>query len=163
MKTTLAIFGVLFALCAKADYLYWMVNTESAGAYDYTSAVLKMVDDVTVKTIDSSTVELAGYTGEENLNAIIASYQSDAGGFFTVLPDGYSGKAFYVELYNGDKWLAQTTPTSNYSGAIYAGGLSVPTAAPTSLGGTYAVPEPTSGLLFVIGGMLLGLKRKRQV
>jgi len=30
-------------------------------------------------------------------------------------------------------------------------------------GATYNVPEPTSGLLFVIGGMLLGLKRKRQV
>jgi hypothetical protein len=30
-------------------------------------------------------------------------------------------------------------------------------------GSTYAVPEPTSGLLFIIGGMLLGLKRKRQV
>lgn len=162
MKTTLAIFGVLFALCAKADYLYWMVNTESAGAYDYTSAVLKMVENDTVTTISASTPELAGYTGD-NLNEKIANYQSDAGGFFTVLPEGYSGKSFYVELYNDDKWLAQTTPTSNYSGAIYTGGLSTPTAAPTNLGGSYNVPEPTSGLLFVIGGMLLGLKRKRQV
>jgi hypothetical protein len=28
--------------------------------------------------------------------------------------------------------------------------------------GTYSVPEPTSGLLFLVGGMLLGLKRRRQ-
>ena len=26
----------------------------------------------------------------------------------------------------------------------------------------YNVPEPSSGLLFLIGGMLLGLKRRRQ-
>ena len=49
---------------------------------------------------------------------------------------------------------------------LSSGAMSVPTGinGATAFGGVAAnVPEPTSGLLFVIGGMLLGLKRKRQV
>ena len=163
MKTTLAIFGVLFALCAKSDYLYWMIDTGSAGQYNYSSAVLKMEgSDSPVMTINSYTAELANYTGN-SLNEQISAYQLDAGGFYATLPSDYVGHSFFIELYNGDNWVAKTAGSSSYLSSIYVGGLSTPAAVPTSLGGTYSVPEPTSGMLFLIGGVLLGLRRRRQV
>lgn len=160
MKTTLAIFGVLFALCAKADYIYWMVDTESAGAYNYTAAVLRNSDSSISVSIDTGSAELGGYTG--TLNERIASYQAEAGGFYSNLNSVYSEQSFFVELFNGEQWLAQSQVVTPISANIFSGNVSTPASAPAVFG-SYAVPEPTSGLLFVIGGMLLGLKRKRQV
>lgn len=160
MKTTLAIFGVLFALCAKADYLYWMVDTDSAGAYDYTTAVLRNSNGSISVPIDTGSAELGGYSG--NLNDRIALYQADVGGFYSDIGSGYSEQSFFVELFNGNQWLAQSQLVTPISANIYSGTVSTPASVPAHFG-SYAVPEPTSGLLFVIGGMLLGLKRKRQV
>ena len=161
MKTTLAIFGVLFALCAKADYIYWMIDTASAADYDYTAAVLRNSSDSSFSvSINTGSGELVGYDG--SLNDRIASYQADAGGFYSSVPgSGYSGQSFFVELLNGDQWLAQSQLVTLTSANIYSGTVSTPASAPAHFG-SYAVPEPTSGLLFLIGGMLLGLKRRRQ-
>jgi len=160
MKTTLAIFGVLFALCAKADYIYWMIDTSSASAYDYTTALLRSSSDSNFSvTIDDSIYELQGYPGN-NLNEKIAAYQADAGGFYSDI-GSYSGQSFFVELYNDNQWLAQSPLVALTSANIYSGSVSTPASAPAHFG-SYNVPEPTSGLLFLIGGMLLGLKRRRQ-
>ena len=161
MKTTLAIFGVLFALCAKADYIYWMIDTSSASAYDYTTALLRSSSDSNFSvTIDDGIDELQGYPGN-NLNEKIAAYQADAGGFYSYIDSVSSGQSFFVELLNGDQWLAQSQLVALTSANIYSGSVSTPASAPAHFG-SYNVPEPTSGLLFLIGGMLLGLRRRRQ-
>lgn len=160
MKTTLAIFGVLFALSAKADYIYWMIDTESAGAYNYTAAVLRNSDSSISASINTSSAELGDYAG--TLNERIAYYQADVGGFYSSVPGSvYSGQSFFVELFNGNQWLAQSQLVTLTPANIYSGSVSTPASAPARFG-SYNVPEPTSGLLFLIGGMLLGLKRRRQ-
>lgn len=160
MKTTLAIFGVLFALCAKADYIYWMIDTESASAYNYTTALLRSSSDSNFSvTINDGIDELQSYT-TGNLNDKIISYQADVGGFYSDI-GSYSGQSFFVELLNGDQRLAQSPLVALTSANIYSGSVSTPASAPAHFG-SYNVPEPTSGLLFLIGGMLLGLKRRRQ-
>ncbi len=77
----------------------------------------------------------------------------------------YANWTFYVELYNGEWNIGTSTPydwatLASYE-AIYqstlTGGLG--TAPFTSF--TYNVPEPTSGLLILLGMCGLALKRKR--
>lgn len=78
--------------------------------------------------------------------------------------------SFYVELYNstgekvgisysGARWNATSASDIEAAGGIYDGVLN-PSATPYQFD-TFAIPEPTSGLLVMLGMMMLGLKRKR--
>ena len=62
----------------------------------------------------------------------------------------------------GDKYGKTTGLEANLGQYIFSSPMSVLPATAFGQGATYAVPEPTSGLLFLVGGMLLGLKRRRQ-
>ena len=151
------------ALVAKADVLYWMVLDEYAQGTDDSSdhyAYLKAstsADGSNAETLDSrsaAAVADAAEYGDQFQYTVESQYGGSS-------PEYY----FFVELANGMK----TTPTaySNLSQYIYSGGLSVPSSLASGFGqasGTiYNVPEPTSGMLFLIGGVLLGLRRRRQV
>ena len=154
MKKTIAILAIGIGLAVHADYLYWMVDTTAAEAYEPYTAV----------RLTDGTTELDKYefAGASDLKA----YQAD-GGYFELTGSFNDSQSFFVELYNGSKWLAQSAAISYSSllssgSLIKSGGIS-PVSGNAASFGTYNVPEPTSGLLFIIGGMLLGLKRKRQV
>lgn len=159
MKKLIAIVAVILACAANADYLYWMVDTTSAEAYDYNT--VKLVADGAA--IDTITLSDMSALGGATLNDKLATYQSTYGLALETELKGNSYTSFLVELWNGSDWKAQSNPISYetlLASSIYKGGVGTP-AAPASFG-TYAVPEPTSGLLFLVGGMLLGLKRRRQ-
>lgn len=159
MKTTTFIFALLSALAVQADYLYWMVDTSSASEFSSQYTAVRLTDES--KNIYDS------YTGITHTD--IVNYQAD-GYYFTAenLSPAFSDSAsYFVELYNGGTTIARSTAISGAdlrnTMAYYSGGMSIGAATPASFGGfTSAVPEPTSGLLFVLGGMLLGLKRRRQ-
>jgi hypothetical protein len=63
--------------------------------------------------------------------------------------------------------VAKSTPQYTYNelinmGALFKGSsMSSNVGNIASFGNFTSVPEPTSGVLFLIGGMLLGLKRRR--
>ena len=160
MKKLLTILAIGFAAVANADYLYWMVDPDVEGkdvsggttSFDWTTAVLKYEEDTTVMSLTKAEAQLYN---DLNTYAI-----ADIG-------NDYSGRSYFIELYNGDQWLAASEhkSASILSEYIFGNNSMSPVAAaafgkgPT---GTYSVPEPTSGLLFLVGGMLLGLKRRRQ-
>ena len=165
MKKLLLIATLLGGVfCLRADVIYWMVSDEYAQTADPSS------DDVfaSLYVMNGDSVvnpALATATGAQVADAL------DWGDYFTQDLGSYAGSAYsyYVELSNGLK----TNPMS-YESAVQNGYISVSGSMnpPTSLadgafgqvsGTSYNVPEPTSGLLFLVGGMLLGLKRRRQV
>ena len=159
MKKIIAGFALVAGLAANADVLYWMVDTDAAEAYKdkYTAVALK---DTNGNTYDS-------YTGLTH--AEIVSYQADGGYFWAenLSPAFNDATTYFVELMNGDTFVAQSgTMTGSQiraMGAYYAGGIAPSSPTAKAFGSTtYNVPEPTSGLLFLVGGMLLGLKRRRQ-
>ena len=146
-----------------ADVLYWMVNDENADAAkargEQTAATLYAIvgsDYSTKQQVDSVTGnDVAEYYG-------VTSFDSQLG---TYTGPSYS---YFVELWNGSQSNPVDYQTALNNGYISIQGMSTPSVTGMSGGlgsgsQTYNVPEPTSGLLFVIGGMLLGLKRKRQV
>ena len=168
-KLTLVALSFAAIAAVKADVLYWMVSDDvangnvsgvdaasSSSANPY--AWIVATDGISTYSLDgqsaSAVAEASGWG--ENFAADLGTY----------IGSSYS---YYVELYNGYRTTAQDYDTLVSNGYIERpGSIAAPTvftgnAYGQSQGTSYNVPEPTSGLLFVIGGMLLGLKRKRQV
>ena len=159
MKKISLIAAVLLALVAKADYIYWMVDNPAGdtGQYEWTKAYL----------VQSNVSADSGRIGE--LTAASAATLSSLDEYaYSTLGANYDQASFFIELYNGDTFLAQseTQTYAQVKNSIFGGNPMSPIAAGTSgfapASSTYNVPEPTSGLLFLVGGMLLGLKRRRQ-
>lgn len=145
----------------RADYLYWMV------AEDYSSY------DATLYAFNASDSSVSPHViGTATSGQIKSAWDDDPVVPFSADLTGYQdGWSYYIELVNGSSTLNNKDSAIAYSASspyISRGGLSVPTGITGGFGsdpmsgGTYNVPEPTSGLLFLIGGMLLGLKRRRQ-
>ena len=153
MIQKLAVFVAILAMVGvvKADALYWQVDTGAADAAytgDYAYAAL----------FDSDGTLLDGYY--ESSGGKVAPMLSDLG-------DGSSTHSFYVELYNASldsvyKGQAVSYTDLAASGYISTGGVSLPNFTATSGFNGASVPEPTSGMLLLMGGALLALRRRRQ-
>ena len=164
-KILVTLFILSSATVANADVLYWMVSDEQAAGADSSSgeyyAFLKVSDSNSNLNPDAITLDRR--TGAQVYDA------ADWGDQFAANISGYADSSyyFYVELANG----LRTDPV-NYANIpasyLYSGGITTPTGSFAEgafgqvAGTSYNVPEPTSGLLFLVGGMLLGLKRRRQ-
>ena len=160
MKKTL--FTVLFAVAtigvAYSDVLYWMVGYEYNGVAD--SASLYAVNGGEKNAIDTRT------------STQIANAWDSYGNFEAQLGTSMgSGWTYFVEVVTGSstKATAEMTYQQLVDGGYIYSDMSRPSSAASipngGFGGgatSYNVPEPTSGLLFLVGGMLLGLKRRRQ-
>ena len=148
------------AMILHADVLYWMVGdqyeSDAIAQGENIAAYLYVIENGnTIKpAVDS-------VTGNDIAQFGAGGFEYNLG---TYVGSGYS---YFVELWNGMQSTPMDYTTAKNNGYIQGGGINVQMPAGSNgLGSgsqTYNVPEPTSGLLFIIGGMLLGLKRKRQV
>ena len=162
MKKIISILAVGVALIANADYIYWMVDTPATGTdasgqdttFDWAKAVLS-VDGTQIGTLSKSDA---------------AAYQDIGAYAYSSIGNYSDSSTFLIELYSSatdsSSWMASTSATASALRDYIFGNNSMSAMAPSAFGlggtGTYSVPEPTSGLLFVLGGMLLGLRRRRQ-
>ena len=164
MKTLIFSLAVSLATFANADILYWMVSDgEAATAQQDDSsdfAYFKAVSstDGSVQTLDTKT---GGDVYTAYLTDPVAAFQ------YNGIESYSSGYSFYIELASSH-YKTETVAYNDLANFIIKSGNGLPSSNfnPSGFGSgstAYNVPEPTSGLLFVIGGMLLGLKRKRQV
>jgi hypothetical protein len=157
MKKLFATLVLLAGFAANADYLYWMIDTGSgnggAGGYTYDS----------INLMYGSTI-LQSASFSDNLGDMFS-----AGGYFEYSGEiiDSTGSSFWVELVSSGNSVAKSTPQYTYNelinmGALFKGSsMSSNVGNIASFGNFTSVPEPTSGVLFLIGGMLLGLKRRR--
>ena len=172
MKKTILLAALIGATGAFADsYLYWMVNTadpslDSNYSYVrvYDTASGKYLTPIYDGSFDYAYNEAGGQSG---LSKETITDAADWGeGFFASLSGiETSSASFVVELFNeSGTWLAQSAALSGSAAAgyIYNGGISAPPAVPWTAG-SFAIPEPTSGLLMLLGIAGLALRRKREV
>ena len=158
MKNILAAIAAIAAITASADYIYWMVGEDVDSTYDWATA--KLVQS----NADPSTIGTLNYASASTLRDMDAyAYSALSGDAAT-----YNAATYFIELYNSNgDFLAKSELGTGSSLASYIfGDNSMSPIAGSGLmpaASTYNVPEPTSGLLFLVGGMLLGLKRRRQV
>ena len=168
----------------SADVLIWDINTkEDDASYD---GATRNFDSIKFWAIDSDNKEtdLTQYTyiGPEYLLAnnaeglagsggeIAGDGTTSAGTFYTDMSAFKEGYTFMAELYLGgttvDRMLTPLT-WSQFMDAVVSGLTQekldqFPEALPNPYNmASSMVPEPTSGLLLVIGGSLLALRRRR--
>lgn len=139
---TLALMG-----SASASTLFWQVTADEAEGATY--AVLHAT-----KTGESTSSSVVGYDLSEG-----RAWATDLGVY------GSSGYSFFVELlYGSGQNVSKSVVSYNdlvSSGYVSSSPLSVPTKAVSGGWNGAAVPEPTSGVLLLIGGAMLALRRRR--
>lgn len=178
MKRVFLVLSVLWVATAAAEdsWLYWMLGDASGSGY--TAAASGSADNTYTK------VKVRGYTDNDatfsylNLyydsssplasgNYVSATTISDMNGFgaglYAQLVSGTTYSSFVIELVNDSGFVADSERLTPASAAAYietANSMHLPTAwAPTS----YAIPEPNSAMLLLLGCAALGLKRRRQL
>jgi hypothetical protein len=155
------------ALCASASTLYWQVSAPDDGA-TFDSATLY------VQAAGSDSKTALGTVSEAN-----GTLFSDGGGSYSDLMQAdvsaYSGSDpaynFFVEMvnYSADGGATRRGYTYSYQELADAGyiatdafGVDTAAAAASSMNMGAPTPEPTSGMLLLIGGSLLALRRRRR-
>ena len=150
---TLALMG-----SASASTLFWQVNPDGAGQLGWDGT-----GNPTYAVLKATTGTLAEGVG-------IAAYDlSEGKAWATDLGDyGNSTYSFFVELINASGTVYTQKAATSYndllsSGYVSASALDRPTGALSGGFNGAAVPEPTSGVLLLIGGAMLALRRRRRM
>lgn len=172
MKKIIIIFLAFGAsIVANADYLYWQVTDSSVSSTQggtisgYTVASLWAVKNGVYTQLESSYISGFGPDGFETTSATYVSVPS-ANEYSVDLSSlgDLTGYSFFVEL----KTAADGTQLgySNFITGdevetyVASGSLSEIPSVTVWHGDTYSAPEPTSGLLMLLGAACLGLRRK---
>lgn len=160
-KLSVLLVAFAAAITANASYLYWQVEKS-----DYSHITEPdQVTAVNVWAINTETSEktfVDGYRATEGTVNMSEAQMIDVSAFSS---GSYS---FYIELMNyssGAQKLGETVSNETYANMvnnhyIMETPLSITMATPWH-GGTVAAPEPTSGLLMLLGVAALGLKRRK--
>lgn len=163
-KIIFGLLAVLLAFAVKAEYLSWYVgSTSNIGGTTRTSGT-EAANYYTAKLYWTTT---ATSTGGAWLDTISPTPDSSVA---TLSGDSYGdGVYYYVELYNYDNSVVATSEATTYASLVESGAISKTLTALSSVNyawngtATVATPEPTSGLLMLMGFAMLGLKRKKEV
>ena len=160
---------------ARGNYSYAVLKASTSA--DTSGAQYYVKDNMTASgvamgtNIDRSTFENGGYVG----GVMDASKILSADGKNTAYGASgasLSGLYFFLELYDSSgNWVGQTNPAQAYDSLVSNGIVNsdfipsfsgVNTALGSGTGGSYtSVPEPTSGLLMLVGLGALALRRRR--
>lgn len=165
-----------FVALADDNYqaLYWQVTADSLGEYKEGATFANLY-----ATLDGGTTRVAVDTGVDGANGYVLLSDRPTGGLvdsqnkWAINLNGWNGGSsldgamFFVELFNeGGDFMAQSAGISYANLGAYIeknyAGTGIPSAATgAAVFGAYAVPEPTSGLLMLLGIAGLALRRKR--
>lgn len=166
MKRLLSVLAIIWAATAVAEdsWLYWMLGDTSGHSYDAVKVKgLTTEGDYAGASLlnlyyDSSTpLSTVNYVAGDNLTAM----QSFGVGLYAQLATSSEYSSFIIELWNDGKFVAQSE-TLSYAAAlahIETGNSLAQIAAWAPV--SYAIPEPNSAMLLLVGCAALALRRRR--
>lgn len=163
MKKLFFIVALLGSMAALAEdsYLYWMVSPSSMSDNDYLK--VRLANSDTYLTLYNEGFAELSHDSTVASKADVVEADAWGEGFYA----GFNGSSlpadFIIELYNeGGQFLGQSAlyAVASDSQYIYRGGMGLPTAAAVAIS-TFAIPEPSSGLLMLVGCAMLGLRRRK--
>ena len=156
-KILTLVFGIAVATAARSEILYWTVENYTNGtSYNGWNYAKIFSSDGTKPGAVLETF------GDDGSGFVQKKAQS---GIYSSIDTNYStDTSFYIELYNEKEgpavawsYLVKKSDLSSFvdQGSSFA-------STPRSAGyGFTVVPEPTSGLMLLLGAAMLGLRRKR--
>ena len=173
---------VALAMTSQASYLYWQVS-ESMGdkfnGHDITGYQVRAVNGNNEYLLSSYEYKPSS-SGYQDIGTTVApavAYNADLAANLTVTVDAStvntysSGYTYYIEIVGYDnsvygdntgvigisEGLTYEQANSHVTGTLQ----SISSIPPAWTGEAYAAPEPTSGLLLLVGASLLALKRRK--
>ena len=179
-KQLLGVMTTFIACAAFADVLLWQVPGDSisgtdinenpqtigSGDYAWTYAMLKYVDSSDNWGIDAAAngtaVDWTRWSDDGSTFAdgrVDSSYDGE-----TVYSAYTEGKNYYIALYNSeDKLVGYSALLENVSQFKAASeNIASWNSVNVATGGSWtAAPEPTSGVLLLLGAAVLGLRRRK--
>ncbi|MBQ6007256.1 MAG: PEP-CTERM sorting domain-containing protein [Kiritimatiellae bacterium] len=161
-KSLLVSTALLLASTASAGTLYWQASNESGDSFDYALLVAEEIGSGTKSTIGAVASQEPDKTSTLVTQTSLDSLADPEAYLFYVEMVNYTGgDPAYDVVATGYKYGYGDLVSSGYvaTGAIDSNAAQA-AAAVGNLGS--AVPEPSSGLLLLIGGAMLALRRRRQ-
>ena len=152
----------LVVVTAKAEALYWQVDPGSSDQ-EFQYAIL----NVTGGEFGDSSRMLAGAAAEGTApnqyvsvqNTDISDYANSSYSFFVEMANYNNNNGSWDVVKAGTP--VNYTDLSDYIATSFQEGLDLVHNGGYNMGSS-AVPEPTSGLLLLMGGAMLALRRRRQ-
>jgi len=160
-----AVLSVALPLCGLAEdaYLYWMIDQPVASAVTFDYARMVSPDFAyTYLTADSAALVSSegDKTSTKEQSMYLGAYDAQTGGYM-----GYA--SFLIELFTfSDGNFTSVAQSEIYTFAGCASSIGA-SKEPGSGGvntlkvSTFTIPEPTGGMLVLLGFAVLGLKRKK--
>lgn len=177
MKKLMILAALACATMARADYLYWSVNLadDSAYSFNYATISAKSAESETSSTLSlygSSSTEPVGtrlYTTSYSEANNWAAGTTTGGGAFAGFDKNSNINSFLIELWTDGATQDATATRVGYTSLLYSSlaqyiysDMATTGASPYVVTDAQIVPEPTSGLLALLGVAALALKRKQQ-
>ena len=162
----LSLLSIAFNVMAEDYYLYWMVDKDATLDTD-----TPLSGTYYAKVKDASTgdyLNLYRAPGAESYGTEymvnLASSRPTFAGIFSAIPSETS--TYFVELYNTsgtspNSWVGQATLEWGGNNFIASGSVALPPDW-ASASRFQSVPEPTSGMLLLLGVAGLALRRKNK-
>lgn len=170
---TIALMASLLAGASDTDsYLYWMVNVdEGTWTYPYKVQVRGMTgadgDQGSLLSLYYGDGTLAESDGGKSIGMdFLKNYENIPGaGFYALLSTPGAYTSYVIELWSGSNDLVGSRTFADVEIASYIArsGISAPLAGPLMVPMALQVPEPTSGLLLLLGVAGLALRRRKPV
>ena len=161
LLSVLLVFGATVA-AAEDSYLYWMVG-DAADGLTYDTVKVQVNSGTGAGTYLNIYTENGGGLSQSVPKTTVDNYESLGSGFYAFLGSDPTYGSFVIELWNDSTFVAQSedlplsTALANY--IVTNNSMTLPQAwVPQS----FAIPEPNSAMLLLIGCAALGLRRRRE-
>ena len=149
---------------AANGYLYWTLNpVEDSLAFAYVKVLgVDANGESTVLNSSSGGVESSPviFGGDAEYPVTVTSLET---AYYTLIPEGIGWKNFYVELYNWEGAVVGVSQQAVYDDLlkpfVYSDMSTAGIVTPYQF--TANIPEPSGGMLFLIGLGVLALRRRK--